>query len=105
MVHKEAKYLFIVRVDVDPEDEERFNEWYNTEHIPIMTKVPGVLGANRYCSIDGSIPKYTAIYEWERGDIRTSSEWKKAADVSPLPKDMHLSNISYTINRLITPEK
>ncbi len=54
MVHKEAKYLFIVRVDVDPKDEERFNEWYNTEHIPTMTKVPGVLGANRYCSVDGS---------------------------------------------------
>jgi antibiotic biosynthesis monooxygenase (ABM) superfamily enzyme len=105
MVHKEAKYLFIVRVDVDPKDEERFNEWYNTEHIPTMTNVPGVLGASRYCSVDGSSPKYTAIYEWERGDIRTSKEWKKAADVSPWPKDMLLSNISYTVNKLITPEK
>ena len=105
MVNKKVNYLFIVRVDVDPKDEERFNEWYNTEHIPTMLKVSGVLGAHRYSSLDGSSPKYTAIYEWERADIRSSQEWRKAADVSPWPKDVALSNISYTLHKLITREK
>ena len=37
-----AKYLFVVSMDVDPDKEALFNEVYDTEHVPLLSKVPGV---------------------------------------------------------------
>ena len=37
-----SKYLFVVSMDVDPDKEDLFNEVYDTEHIPNLSKVPGV---------------------------------------------------------------
>jgi hypothetical protein len=42
-----AKYLFIVSMDVEPEYEDLFNEVYDTEHVPNICKVPGVITAYR----------------------------------------------------------
>ena len=49
-MNKLAKYLYVVRVDVDLEKEKQFNEWYNKEHIPALLQVPGVISANRFTS-------------------------------------------------------
>ena len=35
-------YLFIVAMDVTAEKEALFNEVYDTEHVPLLLKVPGV---------------------------------------------------------------
>ena len=43
-----ARYIFIASMDVDPEKEDLFNEIYDTEHIPLLLKVPGVISAKRY---------------------------------------------------------
>ena len=37
-----TKYLFIVSMDVAKEKEALFNEVYDTEHVPLLMKVPGV---------------------------------------------------------------
>jgi len=84
---KLAKYLYVVSMDVDPEKEKRFNEWYNKEHVPALSKVPGVLGAYRYVSAEGT-PKYIAIYELEKPSVQTSEAWKKAAEMTQRPKDI-----------------
>ena len=42
-----AKYLFIVSMDVEPEHEDLFNEVYDTEHVPNICKVPGIITAYR----------------------------------------------------------
>ena len=57
-----AKYLYMVRMDVDPGVESDFNAWYNDEHIPALLQVPGVIAAYRYESVEGT-PKFVAIYE------------------------------------------
>jgi hypothetical protein len=41
--------------------EDRFNSWYDEEHIPIRMKVDGFVGAQRYRRTDG--PGYLAIYD------------------------------------------
>lgn len=84
---KLSKYLFMVGVDVDPEKEQQFNEWYNNEHIPALLKVPGVIAAYRYESSTGT-PKYIAVYELERPSVQTSEAWKKAVEATPRPKDI-----------------
>ena len=42
-----ARYLFIASMDVDANKEAIFNEVYDTEHIPALLKVPGVLSVRR----------------------------------------------------------
>ena len=37
-----SKYLFIASMDVDPSKESLFNDVYNTEHCPELSKVAGV---------------------------------------------------------------
>ena len=42
-----AKYLFVASMDVDADKEALFNEVYDTEHIPLLSKVPGVHAVSR----------------------------------------------------------
>src|SRR5258707_13873773 len=43
-----AKYLMIATMDIDTEHEAIFNEVYDKEHVPNLSKVPGVIGITRY---------------------------------------------------------
>jgi hypothetical protein len=93
-MHPKAKYLFIASMDVDPDKEAIFNEVYDTEHVPMLLEVPGVLSATRsttepltvviggkrnVSSAEGE-PKYTAIFELENADVLVSEVWSKAVD-------------------------
>jgi len=104
-----AKYLMIASMDVDPEHEALFNEVYDQEHIPNLSKVPGVLGITRYkreeliMNIGGerktmraeNEPAYTAIYELESPDVLTSPPWNKAVEAGRWPVQVR----SHTRNR------
>ena len=46
-MHPETRFLFTASMDVDPTKESLFNEVYDTEHIPELLKVPGVLAVYR----------------------------------------------------------
>jgi hypothetical protein len=59
--------------------EHEFNEWYNTEHIPALGAVPGVLCARRYHGTGGT-QRYVALYHLTAPEVTRSAEWKKAAD-------------------------
>jgi hypothetical protein len=104
MVDNRAKYIYVVRMDVEKDVEEKFNNWYNNEHIPALLKVPGVLSGRRYVSLEGE-PKYTAVYEFDRRDIRQSVEWKKAVEMTPRPADVQTKNVKRELHQLIYPEK
>jgi hypothetical protein len=56
------KLIMEVRVDIDPEKEDEFNEWYNNVHLPAIVNCPGFVSGRRYRSIRGE-PKYMALYE------------------------------------------
>ena len=49
-----GKHLFVVTSLVQPELEEDFNNWYEQEHIPELSKVPGWQRTRRY-KLDSSI--------------------------------------------------
>jgi hypothetical protein len=111
-----ARYLMIASMDVDPEHVALFNEVYDTEHIPNLSKVPGVLGISRYeqeelvmniggerkmmCA--GNQPKYNAIYELESPDVLTSPEWAKAVEEGRWPAQVrpHTKNRRHVLLRL-----
>src|SRR5271163_4175500 len=43
-----AEGFLLNAMNVAPEHEAEFNEWYNTEHIPQLAAVPGVIMARRF---------------------------------------------------------
>ena len=93
MTKNQVKYLLIVKMDVEPEQENQLNKWYNDVHIPALLKVPGVLSGRRYTTTQGT-PKYTAIYEFDRPDVTISEAWKKAVEQTPRPKEIAVKNFS-----------
>jgi hypothetical protein len=99
---KASPYVLLVRLGITPEHEAEFNDWYNTDHLPALTSVPGVYGARRYRAIVGS-PTYLAVYELANADVRHSDAWRKAAD-SPWTLRMrrHYHGLAANLGQLIT---
>lgn len=101
-MNRAAKYLFIVSMDVEPEFEDLFNEVYDTEHVPNISKVPGVISAYRLKLEEAPLSagsraagksaaplqKYMAIYELERADIPGSDEWTAQAEIGRWPTEV-----------------
>ncbi|MBF2714093.1 hypothetical protein GOZ80_18400 [Agrobacterium vitis] len=56
-----------------PDWEDTFNTWYDTEHIPIRMKVPGFEGAQRYRDIAGG--GYLAVYDMAAPEVLESAEY------------------------------
>ncbi len=114
-----TRYLLFVSMDVDPEYEALFHEVYDTEHVPNLLKVPGVLGVSRWTaeplviSLGGERkempaagePTFTAIYEIESPDVLTSPEWAEAVEAGRWPTEIrpHTSNRRHLLKRVIEP--
>ncbi len=110
-----GKYLFIAAMDIDADKEAIFNEVYDTEHIPLIAKVPGVISVQRMkldtlrMTMGGETktidpqgaPRYAAIYELESPDVLTSPEFAKAVDAGRWPTHVR----PYTKNRHHTLHK
>ena len=89
-----ARYVFIASMDVDSDKEALFNEVYDTEHVPALLKVPGVVSVRRAVSgpltmflggekktiVAEGEPRYSAFYELESAEVLTSAAWAKAVE-------------------------
>lgn len=94
-----APYLFIASMDVAPEKLDLFNEVYDTEHVPLLEKVPGVVAITRLqkiplkLSMGGEIkdmpaaaePNFQAFYWIESPDVLTSAAWAEAIEQGRWP--------------------
>jgi hypothetical protein len=73
--------LLVASMNVDPVAEAEFNEWYDSEHLPQLAAVPGVLCARRFRSKeDAPERKYVALYHLTGVDVSRSDAWQKAAN-------------------------
>ena len=93
-------YLFLARMDVDPAHEAEFNEVYDTEHVPLLKTVPGVLSIARFqrrelkLVLGGVLqtveladePAYTAIYELASPEVLVSEAWASAVEQGRWPE-------------------
>jgi hypothetical protein len=114
-----ARYIFIASMDVDPEKEDLFNEIYDTEHIPLLLQVPGVLSAKRYKTepltvfvrgarqtvVQQDEPRYSAVYEIESPQVLVSDAWAKAVDKGRWPVEVrpYVRNRRLVLRRLLEP--
>jgi len=76
--HMLSHALFAAIGDVPVEWEDEFNRWYDEEHIPMLSRVAGVLRARRFRDPHGS-PRYIALYELADANVVDQSAWKAAA--------------------------
>jgi hypothetical protein len=76
---EDAAAILLISMNVAPEHEHEFNEWYNTEHLDALAGVPGVLRARRYRG-NGATQRYAAIYHFANPDVPNSAAWKAAAN-------------------------
>src|SRR5690348_10250507 len=58
----QAHGLITVWLNVPPEHEEEFNDWYNLEHLRQVVALPGFVRARRYAVEDAPL-KYLAWYD------------------------------------------
>jgi hypothetical protein len=65
--------------------EEEFNAWYDSEHVPERSAVPGVLTAIRFSSISAAAPKYLAMYDLETESVLESDAYKRVAGENSSP--------------------
>ena len=105
----QTRYLFSAAMNVRPDKDALFNEVYDTEHVPSLLGVPGVIAVARFKSepvtmmIGGerktivieSEPTYNALYEIESPAVLTSDAWAKAVEEGRWPAQVR----PYTSNR------
>ena len=110
-----GKWIFTAAMDVDTDREALFNEVYDREHIPMITKVPGVISATRLkldtlrITMGGQTkvidpqgaPRYAVVYELDNPDVLTSPEFAKAVDQGRWPTHVR----PFTCNRRHTLHK
>ena len=77
--------LLLVGMTPGSEVESGFNIWYDKEHLPALSRVPGVLCARRYRSSGGGT-KYVALYHLTAPGVIESPEWKQASGSTPMPQ-------------------
>lgn len=97
-----TRYLLIASMDVRPDKEALFNEVYETEHVPMLRQVPGVVGVHRLVKrpvqlcIGGELvqvdtsgePKYSAVYEIESPEVLTGDAWGAAVEQGRWPQEV-----------------
>jgi hypothetical protein len=74
-----AEGFLLNAMNVVPEHEAEFNEWYNTEHIPALAAVPGCLCARRFRATSAN-RRYVALYHLASPEVQASAAWKAAAN-------------------------
>ena len=112
-----GKWIFTAAMDVDPDKEALFNEVYDTEHVPHLRKVPGVLSVTRArldtlrVAMGGETktlepraqgsPRYACYVELASPDVLTGDAWMRAVDAGRWPTQVR----PYTRNRRHTLHK
>ena len=88
-------YVFWVMMDVEPHREALFNELYDTEHLPLLLKLPGAVNAVRYRTAAAGEPRYLCAYEVENTELPMSKLWNDTSDIGRWKPEVR----PYTFNK------
>ena len=97
-----GRFLFSAAMDVEAGKEKLFHEVYDTEHVPMLLKVPGVISVARFKTRELSLviggerktivvedePRFRALYEVESPEVLVSEAWARAVDAGRWPGDV-----------------
>jgi len=74
----DAGGMMMYAMNVPAEVDAEYNSWYNDEHLPALSSVPGCLCARRF-KMAGGTHRYLALYHLTAPEVQASDAWKKAA--------------------------
>jgi hypothetical protein len=113
-----SRFLFSAAMDVTPDREKLFHEVYDTEHVPLILTVPGVVSATRFetrplvMMLGGErktmdpqgAPRFHALCELESPEVLLSPAWAKAVEEGRWPGQVrpHTSNRRHLLMQRIT---
>jgi hypothetical protein len=78
------KGFLLVLMQPPPAFEEEFNAWYDSEHIPERTAIPGFETGLRFVCLDGA-PKYLAMYDLAAPEVLESPAYLRVAGANSSP--------------------
>ena len=78
MAEQKGKGFLMVSMEPTPAYDEEFNDWYDMEHIPERTRIPGFESGRRYVCLNGW-PRYLSMYDLTTIDVLESEAYKKAS--------------------------
>ncbi|KAI5116189.1 hypothetical protein M0805_002284 [Coniferiporia weirii] len=100
-----SKGLLLVFAQVgDTLPEGEFHEWYDEEHIPLRTALPGFMSATRFVQADGKEPVWAALYDLTTVDYLQTDAYsnlaktRSARETSVLEQIQLLERRIYTLN-------
>jgi hypothetical protein len=73
--------MLLFAMNVVPEAEAEFNAWYDEEHVPRLSAVPGCLRARRFRierAVSEGSQRYLALYHLASPDVCASPAWQEA---------------------------
>lgn len=112
-----------VEIEIKAEAEEEFNRWYEEEHLPLLSKIPGWLRGRRYTLFstmtrvsgkvltedEGSVSKYLALHDFSEGHAgfmdtpewktATSTEWRDRVMKSAIGRELKVWELSVVYQR------
>lgn len=75
----EGRGLVLAFIDIMAEATDEFEDWYETEHMPRLAALPGMLRAGRYRACPGHGPAHLACYLMDDLALSQSAPWMEAA--------------------------
>ncbi len=92
------EYLWVVQLDIPVALDPEFNLIYDTQHIPNIRGVPGVLGVQRYClksPVEG-VARYMTTYRVTSPDLPFTADWIAASSAGDWPTCIrpHVRNVT-----------
>ena len=82
-----GKGMLMTTMDIAPEHEAEFNEWYDREHLAERVAIDGFMEARRYVAVDAA-PEYLGLYSTARFEdlsgpaytqaLANQTSWSKA---------------------------
>ena len=77
-----APALQIGRMEIPPQHEAEWNQWYSGVYVPNYEKVPGCLQGRRWKAVRGQ-PQYAVVYEFANEKVSESPEWLAQREIHP----------------------
>ena len=94
-------YVFWVMMDVERHKEALFNDLYDTEHLPLLLKLDGLVNAVRYRTNNPAEPRYLCVYEVTKPDLPMSKLWNETSDIGRWKPEVR----PYTYNKKWIPSE
>jgi len=91
MTAQQAGGLITVRLDVAPEHDAEFNDWYTLEHVPQLTAMPGFVRTRRYFCETSNI-RYLAWYETADETVEAAKDFQHIV-ANPTPWSLRMRKL------------